>query len=169
MSTYNRTLFDPSPADVALTTDDWYTPRWLFDAAGLVFAVDVSAPVDPARRTCPARRYLTPLEDGLTAPWSGLVWMNPPWSRSMPWIERFARHDPGGLALLPATRSAATQAMLQCADAVAFFTGQFSRPNGDVDHNPWLLLLAARGGEAIGGLERVADQRGTPAWIKPAQ
>lgn len=46
------TLFDPNPEAVADTSD--------VRAAGLVFDLDVAAPVDPARRTCPAQRYLTP-------------------------------------------------------------------------------------------------------------
>ncbi len=88
-------LFEIGPADVATTTDDYYTPPWIFDAAGLIFDMDVSAPVDPSRRTCPARRYLTPVEDGLTQPWDGLVWMNPPFSGTAAWVERFARHGSG--------------------------------------------------------------------------
>lgn len=150
-------------ADVADTSDDWYTPRWLFAAAGLQFDIDVCAPVDPARRTCPAGQYLTPLEDGLTSRWDGLVWMNPPYSNSLPWIERFARHD-DGLALLPATRSASTAALLKCAHAITFFTGQFYRPNGQTDHNPWLLILAARGPAAVAAVQRIAADRATTAW-----
>src|ERR1700749_419093 len=94
------TLFDVDAADVADTSDDCYTPRWIFDAAGLVFDMDVAAPVDPSRRTCPALRYLTPVDDGLSQPWEGLVWMNPPYSNCMPWVRRFAEHG-RGLALLP--------------------------------------------------------------------
>ena len=41
------TLFPVTAADTALTSDEWYTPRWLFKAAGLVFDVDVCAPVAP--------------------------------------------------------------------------------------------------------------------------
>src|SRR5271165_3839549 len=95
------TLFDVGPEDVAATTDDCYTPYWLFKAAGLVFDLDVAAPVNPAMRTCPARAYLTPVEDGLTTPWHGLVWMNPPYSKATRWVDRWATH-PTGLALLAA-------------------------------------------------------------------
>lgn len=156
-------LFDLGAADVADTSNDWYTPSWLFDAAGITFDMDVAAPVDPNRRTCPARRYLTPLEDGLTEPWHGLVWMNPPYSRPRPWVDRWVKH-PSGLALLAATRSASTGMALDGADAVMFFTGQFSRPNGEVDHNPWLLMLAARGSVAVVALERIAIARGVSCW-----
>ena len=159
-------LFSLGPADVADTSDDWYTPPWLFDAAALRFDMDVCAPVDPVRRTCPAVRYLTPLEDGLVSPWRGCVWMNPPWSKSLPWVERFATHDGGGLALLPATRSKSTAALLECAEAVTFFTGQFIRPNGNTDHNPWLVILAARGWIAVQALEGVARARAVPSWAQ---
>lgn len=64
-------LFDVTAADVADTNDDWYTPPWLFEAAGLMFDFDVAAPVDPSRRTCPARAFLTPIEDGLAQEWGG--------------------------------------------------------------------------------------------------
>jgi DNA N-6-adenine-methyltransferase (Dam) len=115
----NRTLFDVSPEDVALTTDDWYTPRWLFDAAGLMFDMDVAAPVNPAYRTCPARRYLTAADDGLICEWNGLVWMNPPYSNMTPWVHRWAAH-PTGLALLPAARNSAWRGVLtRSADALA--------------------------------------------------
>ena len=87
--------------EVADTSDDWYTPRWIFDAAGIVFDMDVCAPVDPARRTCPARRYLTAIDDGLTVPWEGVVWMNPPFSETRPWVDRWIEQA-DGMALLPA-------------------------------------------------------------------
>ena len=83
------------------TTDEWYTPPWLFSAAGVTFDLDVCAPVDPILRTCPARAYFTAEDDGLTQPWHGLVWMNPPYSKAEPWVRRWADHA-DGLALVPA-------------------------------------------------------------------
>lgn len=162
-------LFALGAEDVADTSDDWYTPPWLFEAAGLTFDMDVAAPVAPERRTCPARRYLTPLDDGLVTPWEGIVWMNPPYSRPKPWIERWTEH-PAGLALCAATRSASTGILLNAAHAVTFFTGQFFRPNGETDHNPWLLVLAARGDLAVFALERIAEARATRPFhhVRPA-
>ena len=52
-------LFTLTDAHVAETTDDWYTPRWVFDAAGIRFDMDVAAPVNPDQRTCPADRVPT--------------------------------------------------------------------------------------------------------------
>jgi len=148
-------LFDIGTDDVAGTSDDCYTPPWVFEAAGLTFDMDVAAPVNPAQRTCPARRYLTPVEDGLAMPWDGLVWMNPPYSRCTPWVEKFARHG-HGLALLPAVKEVYwLGALLGCADAVTLIGAEFGRPDGSVKAPP-LLILAACGPESVRAVSRVA-------------
>jgi hypothetical protein len=150
------TLFEVSPADVADTSDDYYTPRWIFDAAGLVFDMDVAAPVDPARRTCPARRYLTPVDDGLTRPWDGLVWMNPPFSGSRQWVERFAGHR-DGLALLPAVKGRRWNGdLMRAADAIALITTDFIGPDGSARMMPYALILAGCGPVAVEAVGRVA-------------
>ena len=148
-------LFEVSAGEVAATTDDCYTPRWIFDAAELVFDMDVAAPVNPLRRTCPAARYLTPVEDGLSVPWSGLVWMNPPFSHCSPWVERFAAHR-CGLALLPAVKEVYwLGSLLACADAMTLIGANFGRPDGSVKAPP-LLILAGCGPAAAAAVARVA-------------
>jgi DNA N-6-adenine-methyltransferase (Dam) len=150
-------LFSVGMADVADTSDDYYTPRWIFDAAGLAFDMDVSAPVDPSRRTCPARRYLTPIEDGLVQSWEGLVWMNPPYSKPGPWITRFIEHG-NGLALCPGLKRASwLGVLLGGADAIALMTiGNFGRPDGSKGELPSLLILAGCGEVATGAVGRIA-------------
>ncbi len=148
-------LFEIGPADVADTSDDYYTPRWIFDAAALVFDMDVAAPVDPTYRTCPARRYLTPVEDGLTRPWEGLVWMNPPYSAAKSWVERFVTHR-CGLALVLPTRSPWVGPLLRSADAVALLNVAFLRPGRDLGTYRTLLLMTACGAVAVDALARVA-------------
>jgi phage N-6-adenine-methyltransferase len=162
------TLFDPDPADVADTTDDWYTPPWLFQAAGLVFDMDVAAPIDPTRRTCPARRYLTPVEDGLTHPWSGIIWCNPPYSNPGPWVDRFAAHAQGGLLLVPAALSAWLGTVVACADALTIAFCEFIRPDGRRDKPRGIsLVLAARSGICIEALRQVAavDKHARGAYL----
>jgi DNA N-6-adenine-methyltransferase (Dam) len=161
-------LFEVAATDVALTTDEWYTPRWLFKAAGLTFDMDVCAPVDPAYRTCPARRYLTVVEDGLTHPWDGVVWCNPPYSRAAPWAAKFAAHGGGGLALVPAGRECQWLGiLLRSADAVALISTDFRRPDGrSVGPGPTALVLAGRGPVAVEALARIslADRYVTGAY-----
>jgi hypothetical protein len=151
-------LFEVSATDVADTSDDCYTPRWIFDAAGLIFDMDVAAPVNPVRRICPALRYLTPVEDGLRQPWEGVVWMNPPFGRthSGMWVERFARHR-SGLALVPwMIRATWIGPMLSCADAITTISTDFIRPDGSRKEILWPLILAACGPVAVEALGRVA-------------
>ena len=57
-------------------SDDYLTPRWVFDALALRFDLDVCAPDDGG--LCPATAWYTAEQDGLAQPWYGRVWMNPP-------------------------------------------------------------------------------------------
>lgn len=151
------TLFPITADDVVTTSDDWYTPRWIFDAAGLVFDVDVAAPIDPAWRTCPAQRYLTPADDGLTCEWDGLVWMNPPYSRVRPWAERFAAHG-NGLALVPGVRSFWVNVLLDTCDAICLLGDvRFALPDGRSSTLRSVSILAAAGPQATSALYRVAN------------
>jgi len=151
-----ETLFPVVASDVALTSDEWYTPRWLFKAAGITFDMDVCAPVDPAFRTCPAREYLTVLDDGLTSSWSGRIWMNPPYKTSGPWVDRFARH-PEGLAILPVLPEVHWRGKLMgAADAITILSINFLRPDGREVRLMWCNLLAARGTACVAALTRIA-------------
>jgi hypothetical protein len=150
------TLFPVSAGDVALTTDEWYTPPWLFKAAGLVFDMDVCAPVDAAFRTCPAREYLTVVEDGLTADWYGTVWCNPPYSKIPAWADRFKDHA-AGLMLVPAIkRQPGLETFLASVDALALLSLSFGRPDGGPTELLCLMMLGARGLTCVNALGRVA-------------
>lgn len=138
--------------------DEAYTPAWVFDAAGLTFDMDVAAPADAAWRRCPARRHVTAAEDGLSVPWEGTVWMNPPYSGPSPWVARFAEHR-DGLALLPALRGTPWAAeLLGAADALALLSVEFDRPPGGTEGGagPCVSMLAACGDVAARACARVA-------------
>ena len=81
------------------TSDDWYTPPFIFEALGLEFAMDVSAPAIGVP-WIPARRFLSLIDDGLATDWMGKVWMNPPYSDPLPWVNKFIAHN-DGVALVP--------------------------------------------------------------------
>lgn len=83
---------------------EWYTPKYVFDALGCTFDLDVAHP--PQRTHVPCTRWIT--QGGLDATWDGFVWLNPPYAGRgslAPWLERFISHI-DGIALLPDRTSA---------------------------------------------------------------
>lgn len=152
------------------TTDEWYTPPWIFKAARVTFDMDVCAPADPLHRTVPARQHLTAADDGLTHPWHGLVWMNPPYSQAAAWVDRWTQH-PSGLALLMALPEVRWRgAMCRAADAVTIIAPHFIRPDNTKARLPVACLLVSRGDVATEALARVAqaDRYGAGAYhVRP--
>jgi len=96
--------------------DEQYTPKWLFDRMGIVFELDVAAPIGGAPHV-PARRYYTQADDGLAQSWEGLVFMNPPYSGAKPWVQKFITHN-NGIALLPFSKSRWFWELWQSADGI---------------------------------------------------
>lgn len=147
------------PATVA-TSDDYYTPRWVFDALGLEFDLDVASP--PGGSAVPAKRYLTVEDDGLACEWEGRVWMNPPYSGVRPWWERFKAHR-NGVALLPFAKSAWLSDAWDAADGIVVLPAggnvEFSRPSGPPSPI-WLPVFAAAfGGSNVHAISRLGRVR----------
>lgn len=86
------------------TSDDYYTPPFIFNALGVQFDLDVSAPPNGVP-WIPAKQFLTIIEDGLTTQWVGRVWCNPPYSNVTPWAKKLISHG-DGIALVQMTKSA---------------------------------------------------------------
>lgn len=86
------------------TSDDYYTPPWIFEALGLRFDIDVCSPPNGSP-WIPADRFLSIVEDGLETPWEGRVWMNPPYSKPTPWMNKWISHG-NGIGLVPVSKSA---------------------------------------------------------------
>jgi phage N-6-adenine-methyltransferase len=85
------------------TKDEQYTPKWLFDKLQVTFDLDVAA-CETHFNNVPAKNYITKKENGLAQTWTGFVWMNPPYSKAKPWVEKFIQHG-NGIALLPVSKS----------------------------------------------------------------
>lgn len=137
-------LFTLPGSEIAVTSDDCYTPRWVFDAMDVRFDLDVAAPHGGPWHV-PCDRYLTAEDDGLTAPWEGKVWCNPPYSNYGPWADRFAQHDRMALMgiLLPEVRW--FPVVMASADAVAMISCDFTRPDGRKVRLRQQVFVAFRG------------------------
>lgn len=122
-------LFEIPEDGVATTSDDCYTPRWVFDAMGLRFDLDVASPVGGPWYV-PCERYFTAADDGLTLPWDGLVWCNPPYSNYTPWAQRFRDHDRMALMGIVLPEVLWLPPVMHAADAVSFISCDFARPDG---------------------------------------
>ena len=96
--------------------DEQYTPKFVFDALNVRFDLDVSAPINHTDHV-PAYERLTIEQDGLQSSWQGLVWMNPPYSKAAPWVDKFLAHN-NGIALLPFSKAYWMIALWNKADAI---------------------------------------------------
>jgi hypothetical protein len=73
--------------------DEWLTPPFILAALG-EFDLDPCAPVD--RPWAMARSHYTVEDDGLSRPWFGRVWCNPPYGpETGRWLARLAEHGDG--------------------------------------------------------------------------
>ena len=85
-------------------SDLWETPRDLFDKLDAEFRFTLDVCALPENAKCP--KYYTPEQDGLSQPWYGCCWCNPPYGRQIvKWIEKAAQSAENGalvVMLLPA-------------------------------------------------------------------
>lgn len=155
----------PANPDMPNLGDERYTPDWIFEGMGLTFDVDVAAPVDPAQRRAPALRYLTVHDDGLTAPWEGLVWMNPPYSDATAWARRWTEH-PDGVCLITVSGSEWVPALCERAAVFCFVPGvDFTSPVPGQAGIPWPTFMAAQGAGTV-GLARLAQVQNWPVFAR---
>ena len=85
-------------------TDMWETPQDLFDDLDREFHFDLDVCAIPENAKC--KKFYTPEQDGLSQPWDGICWCNPPYGRDIgKWVRRALFASVGGatvVMLLPA-------------------------------------------------------------------
>lgn len=134
------------------SSDDYYTPSWVFEALNEHFDLDVCAPPGGGPFV-PTDRYYTEVEDGLACSWSGFVWMNPPFSNPLPWILRFLEHG-NGLALVPTSSGKWMDHLWNDASGwlvlrrINFYTPTGLAPNS-IQNRCWLVSAGERGLRAL--------------------
>ena len=83
--------------------DEWLTPRWLTE---ILPQIDLDPCAHPSSSVRAAAGYdIRRGEDGLALPWRGVVFCNPPYTRTAKWLARCRAHGESGrtaIALVPA-------------------------------------------------------------------
>jgi len=151
----------------ALDSDAWYTPEWIFDGLGIAFDLDVAAPSDPLPWVIAAKSY-TVADDGLSQPWYGTVWCNPPYSDPSAWCRRWAEHSSGCILIRadistsgPFAAVTAATSMYTPAKRLQFVNGHGDR-TGAVNFSSVLL---GRGATCNAALQRLAAKYGGTARL----
>ncbi len=138
------------------STDEWYTPPYVFNALGCSYDLDVASPGQAATPWIPAVRYIQ--RDSLSEQWEGFVWMNPPFGPRngiVPWLAKFFWHG-NGIALTPDRTSAPWwREFAPRADLILFVSPKikFIDATGAAGRSPAqgtsLMAIGSRGREAL--------------------
>jgi hypothetical protein len=115
-------------------TKVWLTPPDILAAMG-AFDLDPCAAPEP-RPWATAAQHYTRADDGLTKPWAGRVWLNPPYGGPAiigPWMRRMAAHNHGTALIFARTETTMFhRCVWEAASGVLFLEGRlfFHRPDG---------------------------------------
>lgn len=120
-----------------MVTDTYLTDPGIVKALG-PFVTDPCCPPSMPWQT--AKTMYSEVDDGLTQLWKGRVWLNPPYSRPLPWVRKFVEHG-NGIALTSA-RGPDTiwcQLLLENADLIFFPKGRLDFYNevGQLTPGKW--------------------------------
>lgn len=66
--------------------DEWMTPRWLFDLLNREFKFTLDPAATKENHLCDI--YMTKEINGLIQPWSGVTFVNPPYSQLFKWVKK---------------------------------------------------------------------------------
>ena len=140
-------------------TEVWLTPPAVLEALG-PFDLDPCAAPEP-RPWPTASVHYTEQQDGLSLPWYGRVWVNPPYSTATVgiWLEKLADHGCGTALIFARTETKAFHAQVwQRATSLFFFAGRlfFHHSDGSqAKHNAGApSVLIAYGAEDAKRLEQ---------------
>lgn len=111
-------------------SDSWITPRHVIESLG-EFALD-PCQCTPQPWACAKSGYSIE-DDGLSKPWHGRVWLNPPYSNVWEWMSRLADHRAGTALIFARTETVGFfDQVWNRATGILFLKGRlfFHRPDG---------------------------------------
>jgi phage N-6-adenine-methyltransferase len=164
-----------SHAGTSSGQNGWTTPLWLLDKLYPIFGTFDLDPCSPThnRKTAPvkARVYYTEADNGLTLPWAGTVFVNPPYGRGLKdWIAKCHHEATCGnvqtiIALIPArTDTSYWHQHVAGRAAILFLRGRLSFGNtGDAAPFPSALVLWGSSVEQ----QRAMSEAFPDAWLSP--
>lgn len=108
-------------------TETWFTPRSLIEVLGGADSFDLDPCSHVSRPWASARHHYTIDDDGLTQPWFGRVWLNPPYSKVLvtKFLGRMAAHGCGTSLIFARTETDTFHRYVwEHASAVLFIRGR---------------------------------------------
>lgn len=159
------TLF---PHTYETSTDDWYTPAWIFDAMQIRFDLDVAAPKDGVP-WIPADKHYSIEDDGLWQGWEGTVWCNPPFSDPKLWVKQMVGYGDGCILVKDDLSTSSGFLLWSNADAMWVPKGRLSFVDGQqsrVGTPPFSTVMFGFGAKAVNGMERLGSQQGKTRVFK---
>lgn len=142
-------------------SNEWYTPKYVFDAMGVHFDLDVASPVNREFCSVPAEKFIT--QDSLDMEWNGFIWMNPPYGNQktkFDWINKFLSVE-NGVALMPDRTSAPWwQYFSQNCDRILFtnkkikFINEFGEIGESPSNGSTLFSIGEKGVQALTNAEK---------------
>jgi phage N-6-adenine-methyltransferase len=133
---WNRTY----PHTAAGRQDERQTPEAVFRQFGSMCTLDVAA----SDQNALCARYFTKKQDGLRQNWSGVAWMNPPYSNITPWCKKAVEYARGGgrvIALLPAWTDAIFFHDYCALGNITFLRNRLVFRGGPGAHSPFASMI----------------------------
>jgi phage N-6-adenine-methyltransferase len=141
---------------------DWYTPKWIFDAMGVRFDLDPCQP-EGGLSWIPADKFYTIKDNGLTSPWTGRVWLNPPYGRdTQEWLAKMHQYRNGIALVFARTDCKWFHDYVSKSDAILFLSGRIHFVDGlqvTAGNGPGSgSMLIAWGQENVEALRKISSK-----------
>jgi hypothetical protein len=106
------------------TTNEWYTPIEIINSLG-EFDLDPACPNNLNWKTAENFYSLSNGQDGLSLPWNGRIWLNPPYSNWGAFLKKLKDHNNGVALIFARTETKAFfDHVWNGADSILFLKGR---------------------------------------------